>query len=137
MGPRHDDMLVINICNGLENVPQGVLGGLPSKPGLQKKILADGSEEIYATDAYCYLAPGDRLHAIDNGGGGYGDPLTREPERVLSDVQEHYVSRGQAEAVYGVVITGSPARDDLAVDQAATEKLRQSRLGAAAASASQ
>ena len=127
LGPRHDDMLVINICNGLENVPQGVLGGLPTKPGLQKKILADGSEEIYATDAYCYLAPGDRLHAIDNGGGGYGDPLTREPERVLSDVQEHYVSRGQAEAVYGVVITGSPARDDLAVDQAATERLRQSR----------
>ena len=36
---------------------------------------------------------GSRLHAIDNGGGGYGDPLEREPERVLDDVNERYVSR--------------------------------------------
>ena len=128
MGPRNEPMLVINIANGLENVPQGVLGGLPSKPGLQMRIAADGSEEIYSTDAYCHLAPGDQLRAVDNGGGGYGDPLTREVERVLIDVQERYVSRAQAEAVYGVVITGSPARDDLAVDSSATTTLRQSRL---------
>ena len=51
-------------------------------------------------------------------------------ERVLSDVQERFVSRAQAEAVYGVIITGSPARDDLAVDISATTKLRESRLAA-------
>ena len=126
-GPRHDDMLVINICNGLVNVPQGVLGGLPAKPGLQVKLSPDGSEHIYATDAYCHLAPGDRLRAVDNGGGGYGDPLERETERVLSDVAERYVSRSQAESVYGVVITGSRTQDDLAVDMEATARLRESR----------
>ena len=120
-------MLVINICNGLVNVPQGVLGGLPAKPGLQAKLSPDGSEHIYATDAYCRLAPGDSLRAVDNGGGGYGDPLERETERVLSDVAERYVSRSQAETVYGVVIKGSRTRDDLAVDMEATAKLRESR----------
>ncbi len=124
-GPRHDEMLVINICNGLVNVPQGVLGGRPAKAGLQARLAADGGEHVYGTDAYCHLAPGDRLRAVDNGGGGYGDPLERESERVLADVAERYVSRQQAEAVYGVVITGSAARDDLAVDAEATAELRQ------------
>ena len=64
---------------------------------------------------------------MDNGGGGYGDPLERETERVLSDVAERYVSRSQAESVYGVVITGSRTRDDLAVDMEATARLRESR----------
>ena len=124
-GPRHDEMLVINICNGLVNVPQGVLGGRPAKAGLQARLAADGGEHVYGTDAYCHLAPGDRLRAVDNGGGGYGDPLERESERVLADVAERYVSRQQAEAVYGVVITGSAARDDFAVDAEATAELRQ------------
>ncbi len=124
-GPRHDEMLVINICNGLVNVPRGVLGGRPAKAGLQARLAADGVEHVYGTDAYCHLAPGDRLRAVDNGGGGYGDPLEREAERVLADVAERYVSRAQAEAVYGVVITGSAARDDLAVDAEATAELRQ------------
>ena len=107
LGPRNDDMLVINICNGLINVPQGVLGGHAAKRGLQRKLSGDGVIETYSTDAYCYLSPGDRLHAIDNGGGGYGNPLEREPERVLSDVAERYVSLSMAENVYGVIIIGS------------------------------
>ena len=127
LGPRHDDMLVINICNGLINVPQGVLGGRAAKPGFQVRLAADGEKQVYSTDAYCHLAPGDRLHTMDNGGGGYGDPLDREAERVLSDVAERYVSREQAEEVYGVVISGSREHDDLAVDTAATESLRQDR----------
>ena len=71
-------------------------------------------------------SPGSKLHAIDNGGGGYGDPLEREPERVLDDVnEERYVSRARAKALYGVVITGSEEDDDLAVDLAATAALRR------------
>ena len=88
-----------------------------------------GTREVYETDAYCHLAPGSRLHAIDNGGGGYGNPLEREPERVLDDVNERYVSRAKAADLYGVVITGSEADDDLAVDLAATEALRRERQG--------
>ena len=128
LGPRNDDMLVINICNGLINVPQGVLGGQAARRGLQRKIADDGAIESYSTDAYCHLRPGDRLHAIDNGGGGYGNPLEREPERVLVDVAERYVSRSMAEKVYGVIITGSVDQDNLAVDREATTELRQKCL---------
>ena len=51
---------------------------------------------------------------------------------MLDDVNERYVSRSRAEALYGVVIVGSEADDDLAVDAAATEALRRARLGTAA-----
>lgn len=98
-------------------------GGLPSQAGYQARIAADGTREVYETDAYCHLEPGSRLHAIDNGS---GDPLEREPERVLDDVNERYVAcAAKVQALYGVVITGSEEDDDLAVDLAATEALRQ------------
>jgi N-methylhydantoinase B len=59
------------------------------------------------------------IRAETTGGGGFGDPLDREPERVLADVLNHYVSRKGALEDYGVVIT-----DDDAVDAAATATLR-------------
>ena len=106
---------------------------MSAKPGFQICLASDGSRQVYSTDAYCHLMPGDRLHAVDNGGGGYGDPLDREAERVLSDVAERYVSREQAKEVYGVVIIGSRELDDLAVDAKLTEILRLSRRPAAGA----
>ena len=68
-----------------------------------------------------------------NSGGGWGDPLAREPERVLRDVRNEYVSREAAADVYGVVVVdGDPDTDPEAmrVDEAATTALRQERAGA-------
>jgi N-methylhydantoinase B len=56
------------------------------------------------------------------GGGGYGDPLERDPERVAEDVREGYVSIAAARDQYGVVLTGK----DLVPDLEATEALRAS-----------
>ena len=53
------------------------------------------------------------------GGGGWGDPLERDPQLVRADVSEELVSRVAAREHYGVVF-----RDDLAIDQEATQKLR-------------
>jgi N-methylhydantoinase B len=53
-------------------------------------------------------------------GGGYGDPLDREPKRVLLDVEDGIVSRQEARDIYGAAIDG----DDPALDLAATENLR-------------
>ena len=44
-------------------------------------------------------------------------------------MNERYVSRAKAAALYGVVIVGSEEDDDLAIDVAATEALRRERLG--------
>jgi N-methylhydantoinase B len=69
------------------------------------------------------------LRYVSNGGGGWGDPLEREPERVKVDVRDGYVSVTGAARDYGVVVTGDPDDDPegLAVDLEATERLRASR----------
>jgi N-methylhydantoinase B len=54
------------------------------------------------------------------GGGGYGSPLERDPEMVLQDVINGYVSMRSAREDYGVVIK----EPEMQVDQEATQKLR-------------
>ncbi|MFI1584399.1 hydantoinase B/oxoprolinase family protein [Embleya sp. NPDC020630] len=67
---------------------------------------------------------GEVIRIRTTGGGGWGDPLNRKTESVLRDVQWGKVSRAAAADDYGVVLTGEG--DELAVDEAATEALRES-----------
>jgi N-methylhydantoinase B len=60
------------------------------------------------------LEPGDVLMMESSGGGGFGDPLERDPANVVADLAEGYVTPEAAGAVYGVVLRGG------AVDEAAT-----------------
>ena len=62
------------------------------------------------------------------GGGGWGDPLEREPERVKADVLEGFVARETAQSEYGVVLNGA----GLEVDLSATLRLRAGTQKAAA-----
>ena len=64
------------------------------------------------------MKEGDRVQVGTPGGGGYGDPLQREPASVLRDVELGYYTADEAEALFGVVIAGG------AVDKAATRRLR-------------
>lgn len=73
------------------------------------------------------LEDGDVQYVRFMGGGGYGDPLDRDPELVLRDVLANLVTDGPAREIYGVVIAGE------AVDVEATlvrrRELRADRLG--------
>ena len=69
--------------------------------------------------------PGERVCSLTSGGGGYGDPLDRDPSLVLEDVLEGWVSRERALAVYGVAFAGDGAAG-LRVDADATEVQRRS-----------
>jgi len=131
-GPRRDPMLVMTISNGQENPPRGVLGGLPGRAGANFKIRPDGTQERLPAYIVCPLEQGEWIMGWDNGGGGYGDPLTRDPARVLYDVLERLETAGRARDVYGVVFSGSADDDSLAVDLAATER-RRAELRAAVA----
>ncbi|MHC5036370.1 MAG: hydantoinase B/oxoprolinase family protein [Planctomycetota bacterium] len=71
------------------------------------------------------LRPGDVVVMDAAGGGGYGDPLERDPERVAFDVQEGVVSLEKAKEDFGVVVDPKTLR----VDREATEALRKERLG--------
>lgn len=73
------------------------------------------------------LAEADVYFTHWQGGGGIGDPLHREPERVAADVRDGKVSAIAATEVYGVVLAdGEP---DLAATAAHRERLRYERAG--------
>nr|MBA3518844.1 hydantoinase B/oxoprolinase family protein [Hyphomicrobiales bacterium] len=62
----------------------------------------------------------DALYVRWNGGGGYGDPLDREPERVVADIAASVVSRDAARDIYGVAVTQGGA-----LDAGETDRLRR------------
>jgi N-methylhydantoinase B len=66
---------------------------------------------------------GQIVRVCTTGGGGWGDPLEREPDRVRRDVLDAKVSHEAARADYGVVLQGSGDAIDL--DLAATGRLRE------------
>ena len=65
------------------------------------------------------FGPGDIISYLADGGGGYGDPFTRDPERVRNDVIDGYVSCAAAERDYGVILT-----KELEIDWEATKRVR-------------
>jgi N-methylhydantoinase B len=65
------------------------------------------------------LGRGDAYMMQSGGGGGFGDPRTRDPERVARDVREGYVSRERAKDLYGVVV-----QSDGTLDAKGTSDLR-------------
>jgi N-methylhydantoinase B len=94
-------------------------GGAPGEP------LCSVNPETEAEESLRFpvtrdLPEGETVEYQGQGGGGYGDPFTREPERVLEDVLNGYVSPDRAAADYGVAI--DPSRGT--VDAAATARLR-------------
>jgi N-methylhydantoinase B len=70
------------------------------------------------------IQAGDIVMMESSGGGGFGDPLERDPALVVADVAEGYVTRDAAETTYGVVWSGD------AVDASATAQRRASQRAA-------
>ncbi len=97
--------------------PEGLFGG---KPGAKARFLVNG--EAGNPYGLTQLKPGDVVTIDAPGGGGYGNPLEREPEMVETDVAEGYVTPEQARSDYGVVID----RQTMKVDEEATRALRGS-----------
>ena len=87
-------------------------------PGTEREIDVSPSVAEYRMET------GDRFVYDFGGGGGWGDPLVRDPNAVLEDVWDEYVSIEGARRDYGVVVTGSLEEMTLAVDANATEELR-------------
>jgi N-methylhydantoinase B len=103
--------------------PPGVLGGRDGAPNVVR-IHRGGATIIpphLSKDQGIALSPGDRVEVMTPGGGGYGDPFTRDPALVARDVRRGYYTEAEAAALFGVVITGGE------VDAAATAALRRGR----------
>ena len=111
--------------------PNGFADGHPGRVG-DILINPGGAGEKRLPTRYAdYPLKTDDVFRLDTpGGGGYGDPLEREPARVLDDVREGVVSPEAAARDYGVVVTCNGGA--WAVDEAATAA-RRSAMSADAA----
>jgi N-methylhydantoinase B len=112
----------------------GVRGGRAGRP-FQVTVDPGGPAER-EVDALADAEPvraGELIRIRTTGGGGWGDPLARDPGLVVRDVVWRKVSPGAALADYGVVLTGSVETDDLAFDAEATAAERASRPATGAA----
>ncbi|MCC2976552.1 hydantoinase B/oxoprolinase family protein [Sphingomonas sp. PL-96] len=99
--------------------PWGVNGGAPGARARKTLEKADGTKVIVGNKIEDYeVQAGDVLHFVTWGGGGWGDPLERDPALVAREVGQGLVTVAGARA-YGVVLT-----DDGVVDAGATEALR-------------
>jgi N-methylhydantoinase B len=128
-GPRAGSMKVFWALEGVQNPPRGVCGGHSPQTGSAYLVRrAAGIEEHPEAVGGVELEPGERIGSRSPGGGGYGDPFAREPDRVLWDVREGYLGVARAADAYGVVIVGDPERfETLRIDPEATSALRRSR----------
>ena len=72
------------------------------------------------------LRAGQTMRVVTTGGGGWGDPLDREPDFVRIDVEQGRVSRKAAREDYGVVLRATKIEGELRIDAKATAVLRES-----------
>jgi N-methylhydantoinase B len=141
-------------CWGVEQpITAGIGGGYPSATNLFeikrgtsiRRLLAssqipdepsdvpDGTLEIYPPVARTHLDADDVYRCVDTGGGGYGDPLLRDPHLVARDIANRAVSVEFAREMYGVALTSSGDVDQEAT-RARREAIRRARLAGAQAS---
>jgi N-methylhydantoinase B len=104
--------------------PPGALGGHDAK---LNEVEITRSGKLYrpphlSKDQDITLSEGDLITVRTPGGGGFGDPFTREPHLVARDVRRGYFGTREAADEYGVVLT-----DEFAVDADATADLRRRR----------
>jgi N-methylhydantoinase B len=130
----YSDCIVSVLGDRTRSSPFGVAGGMEAAPS-EVEFTTDGSSwtpEYGGKQEKQLLRNGDRIRVASPGGGGFGDPLTRDLALVEQDLNLGYISRGTAEETYGVVIAEAVqegARERFRLDPAASEERRRSRRG--------
>lgn len=114
-------------CDRSRSVTWGIEGGLPSIPqGVWLNRGTPDEKYLGALFSNVPVGPGDTFERPSAGGGGFGDALERDPQAVLEDVIDGYVSVGRAAKDYGVVIHAiDPEIDEYELDEEETTKLRE------------
>jgi N-methylhydantoinase B len=119
-----DEGKLTNLSERQRFAPYGLFGGKPGR--LARTVINPGpGEQVVHGKQSREFVYGDVISFQQSGAGGYGDPLERDPARVLEDVLDEYVTVEAALEQYGVAIAGSGF--DLRVDELATEQLRSQK----------
>ncbi len=102
--------------------PWGIFGGHEGTNASTKIITPEGQVEVWPSKFTGHtLSAGSTIEVAVPNSGGYGDPLDRDPELVLSDVLDGFTTVELAERDYGVVIDAERKQ----VDADATRRLRE------------
>lgn len=119
-GPVGTSVEIIYTSDGTYNAPKGVQGGLDGACAQQMLKRKDGTVESLPNFSQLTLEAGETVISMCTGGGGYGDPATRDLQSVAKDVSEGLVSVERAKRVYKVVVS-----DEGVVDSERTLVLRR------------
>jgi N-methylhydantoinase B len=124
--PGAMSLLMTGNSDGQRSAPAGVAGGGSGPCAEMEIIAADGRQRrVLRTFETKPIFPGEACETRNSGGGGWGDPLARDAQKVRADVQSGFVSAARARDVYGVVFDAS----GLAVDADATRRQRDALRG--------
>ncbi len=105
---------------GHKFAPWGFQGGTDGgSAGLRLDRVDGNGGELPSKVPHTAVQAGDKFVCVGPAGGGYGDPLKRDPDQVLADVTDGLISIETAARDYGVVIS-----DDLRIDEGATAQRR-------------
>src|SRR5204863_2841196 len=111
-------------ARGMERFRFQPWGRVGAEPGASGQTLVDPGEpnaRLIGKIDVLKLEPGTTVRILSPGGGGYGDPLDRDPAAVAKDVADGLVTADAALGAYGVVLANG------GVDVAATERQRAAR----------
>ena len=122
--PTHDDMSVIYCSDGDQTPARGVLGGNDAACSVNMKRHLDGQWKELPSFHQEICSPKEAIGFRSGGGGGYGDPKIRDPERVAASVNRGWLSREYAEKVYDVELCSASNGYEVIVDAKRTETAR-------------
>ena len=113
---------------GLQQVMNGGDGAAPAAT-----VVAGGHVPVSLAKPAAFgmalqLQRGDFFYMRCTGGGGYGDPIERDPTIVVADVQRDFISKEWARRIYGVVVAGDGAGPDELATEACRREIVKRRL---------
>jgi N-methylhydantoinase B len=103
-------------------VPSGLFGGHSPEVSRLTIERADGERQEIPLNSFFSVGAGDVIELRQMGGPGLGDPIRRDPQAVVRDVRDGYVSAQKARDVYGVALDEAGG-----VDEAETARLREAK----------
>ena len=109
--------------------PYGLYGGMPGQPSANYLNPQDNNQKLTSKPTMI-IQEGDVFRHELAGGGGWGDPLERDPADVLRDVRNELVSITSAKNDYGVIIDNELIKVDSNKTNALRKTMREKRAGA-------
>jgi N-methylhydantoinase B len=125
-----DNIACANFGSGAREftAPLGIEGGLAASPHQMDMLHDSGSNEVMDGNRMYTFNKGDKITIISSGGGGYGNPLQRDADAVLSDVRNGLISIDNARALYGVSVINDGTALGFSINETETEQIRASDI---------